>query len=234
MTLLPYLQELQSVHDHLRTIERDLTAFPSELERLHKELGDLKKRKGELEKALQDAKGKEGPLTRDLKDAQALESQARQSVKTTNSKVQYTAAIRELDARERQVASIQKPLADLVKRMSDLAAELERVSLRLAEVQEQFDVLHGVFLSEHENQVTARGRLQARKLELEERLPALELTRFNRLLGARQGKALTAVDGSTCLGCRTKLRIPLMTQLREQGLVTCESCQRYLHLPAKP
>lgn len=234
MTLLADLQELQSVHDHLRTIERDLTAFPPELDQLHRELRDLQKRKGELEKALQEAKAKEGPQTRDLAEAQTLEALARKSVKTTNSKVQYTAAIRDLDARERQVASIQKPLAELMKRMTDLSSELERITLRATDIQAQFDTLHSVFLSEHENQVTARERLQARKAELEGRLPSSDLTRFNRLLGARQGKALTAVDGSTCLGCRTKLRIPLMTQLREQGLVTCESCQRYLHLPAKP
>lgn len=233
MSLLTSLQELQSVHDHLRTIERDLSAFPPDMDQLHRELKDLQRRKADLEKALAEAKSKEGPLTRDLAEAQVLEGHARKSVKVATTKVQYTAAIRELDARERQVASIQKPLGDLVKRIADFSTELERLAARQAEAQAQFDELHGVFLSEHENQVTARERLLIRKAELEGALSPSELSRFNRLLGARQGKALVMVDGSTCTGCRTKLRIPLMTQLRDQGMVTCESCQRYIHLAPK-
>lgn len=234
MSLLSDLQELQNVHDHLRTIERDLAAFPPDMEKLHKELQELAKQKADHEKALTESRAKEAPMTRNLAEAQVLEANARKTLKASTSKVQYTSAIRELDTRERQVSGLQKPLADLLKRITNIGAELDRLAIRQAEVQKQFDELHTVFLSEHENQVTAQGRLQKRLNELEKALPASELTRFNRLLGARQGKALTLVDGSTCQGCRTKIRIPLMTQLREQGLVTCESCQRYLHLAPKP
>ena len=50
MTSLPVLLELQQVHDNLRTIQRDLTAFPSDLADLESERKRLAKRLDQLEK----------------------------------------------------------------------------------------------------------------------------------------------------------------------------------------
>lgn len=232
MSLINDLQELQSVHDNLRTIQRDLEAFPPDMDQLFKELKHLEKKGEELRKRLQEARTKEGPADRDLAEAHVLETHAKKAVKSATGKVQYTAAIRELDARERQVAAIAKPLQGLRAQIQELETTLGQVESRRQEVQRQFDELHAIFLEEHGNQVQARERLQARLVELEVTLPAGELQRFKRLLTARQGKALATVEGSACMGCRTRLRIPLMTQLKEQGWVICESCQRYLHVPS--
>jgi len=60
----------------------------------------------------------------------------------------------------------------------------------------------------------------------------VELGRFNRLIQSRHGQAVVSVENGACTGCRTRLRGPLLAQLREKHVVNCESCQRLLFLPA--
>lgn len=233
MTSLDALRELQAMHDQLRAIERDLSAFPPDMARLHQDLQTGEKRCADLEKSIEDAKTREAVLSRQLVDARKHEEQARKAVKAAQSKVQYTAAIRELDEKERTSTTLSKPLKDVMTRLEAMQQELTTLRAHVAAAREQFEGLHQIFLSEHENQVAAQGILTTRRQELEGGMDPQELVRFNRILAARQGKAIVAVDGTTCTGCRTKLRIPFMAELREKGIGLCESCQRFIYLSPK-
>ena len=61
MSQLSLLIELQTVHDHLRVILRDLTAFPPDLAALDNELKTLARKLEENAKALADAVQKAKP-----------------------------------------------------------------------------------------------------------------------------------------------------------------------------
>lgn len=234
MTSLPVLLELQQVHDNLRTIQRDLGAFPTDLARFDTERKALAKRLEQLDKEITEGKNRRASLEAVLTQSQKAEERARAAVKQTQSKVHYAAAIRELDERERERSAAAKPMKDLNARLEAQEQERAGVEAGRAEAEAQFQALHAIFLSEHGNQVSARERLVQRQAELEAQFPPAELARFNRLLEARQGRALVPVENGLCSGCRTKLRIPLLAQVRDHGLGTCESCQRLIHLPPRP
>ena len=234
MDTLPALLELQGIHENLRTIQRDLNAFPPDMSKLDTELKGILKRQESATKELAEARTKAESLSGDLKLAQRLEEHAKTAVKQSTHKVQYTAAIRELDDRERQKAAVAKPLKEAETRIAALEKETTELEIRRAEVQSQFDELHQIFLAEHENQVAARGVNMARRAELEKLLEPAALARFNKLIQQRQGRAVVSVENATCGGCRTKLRIPLLAELREKGTIPCEFCQRILFLPPKP
>ncbi len=146
--------------------------------------------------------------------------------------MQYTAAVRELDHRERECAAILRPLKELEARLGAQEGELATLRAEEATARGQFDELHQIFLSDHETQVAARLDLTAKRSRLEGEMAAQELARFMKILQQRQGRAVVPVENGICTGCRTKLRIPIMTSLREAKLPQpCESCQRFLYLP---
>lgn len=234
MTTLPLLLELQGLHENLRIIQRDLTNFPPDMAKLDGELKAMAKRHEAAAKELAEARAKVESLSSNLKLAARLEEHARAALKQTTQKVQYTAAIRELDERERQKAAVAKPLKEAETRSAALEQELAELDTRRGQTQAQFDELQQIFLSEHENQVAARTVNQDRKAAVEAQLEAALLARFNKLIQQRQGRAVVPVENSTCGGCRTKLRIPLLSELREKGTIACEFCQRILFLPPKP
>lgn len=233
MNVLPTLLELQGLHENLKVIQRDLTAFPPDMARLDTELKAITKRQEAAAKELADATTKAGSLGGELKLAEKLEEHAKAALKQSTHKVQYTAAIRELDERERQKAAVTRPLKETDAKIQALGKELAELEARRSQIQAQFDELHQIFLSEHENQVAARDLHQIRRSELEASLDPLALSRFNKLILQRQGRAVVPVENGNCTGCRTKLRIPLLSQLREQGTLPCEFCQRILYIPSQ-
>ena len=231
MNTLPLLLELQSVHDNLATIQKDLTDYPPEMSQIDKELKQLVKRIEIAEKALAEAQSSQTSLASELKAAEKHEGIARAAVKSSTQKIQFTAAIRDLDERERQKTAVLRPLREAETRQKTVEADLLKMKARQEELKAQFASLEEIFLSEHENQVAARELMNKRQAELEQKMEATELSRFNRILRARNGKAITSVEDGTCTGCRTKLRTPLLAQLREESMVACESCQRILFYP---
>lgn len=234
MSFLPVLLELQAIHDNLTTIQRDLTAFPPEMAKLDADLKTLARKIELTSKSLEEIRSSHAHLSKELGQAQKLEDLARTGLKNSTQKIQYTAAIRELDERERQKAAIAKPLKDAEQRLLALEKDLAEHTALRDQFQVQFEELHRIFMAEHENQVLAREQALARKQELESKLSAVELGRFNRLLHGRHGQAVVTVENGTCTGCRTRLRGPLLAQLREKTILNCESCQRILYFPPNP
>ena len=233
MSELSVLIELQSVHDNLRTIQRDLSAFPPDLASLDAELKNLAKRIEETAKGLAASRSLFASLSVELGGAGRAEEIAKASVKGATQKTQYTAAIRELDERQRQKSAVARPVREAESRIESLERLDVDLKARQAEAQKQFDELKTVFLAEHENQVVAQTRLEARCAELEAALAPGLLVKFRRLLTMRQGRAVVGVDNGACSGCRTRLRTPFVAHLRESETLFCESCQRILYDPSR-
>jgi uncharacterized protein len=231
MSLLATLKELQATLDNLRTIERDLSAFPPDLSALDQEQKSIAKQIVDAEKSLLEWRARRETSIKEHLEAQRLEELARKALKSATQKVQYAAAIREVDDRERQKAAAARPLKESEARCAELEERLASLKARSIDVEGRFKELHQIFLSEHETQVLAKDELTAKRQELESRIPAAELTRFQRLIHSRQGRAVVPVENSTCMGCRVKLRMIFLSDLRQkEGIMVCESCQRIVFL----
>jgi len=232
MEPLTTLRDLQATLDYLATIHRELSALPPELAALDARVKSAEKQIAEKTKSLESARASIQVKSKELLQAQKDEDRARAAVKTTSQKIQYTAAIRELDEKERLKAGVVRPLKALEASTLALEQALVVLEAELATATAQFDELHAIFLDEHANQVEGRKVLQAKQTELEAKLPASEIARFHRLAAARQGRVVVPVENGACTGCRVKLRGPLLFELKEaKTLVNCESCQRILFLP---
>jgi len=232
MEQLTTLRDLQATLDYLATIQRELSALPPDLAALDAKVKSTEKQIAEKTKALDTAKAQIAVKSKEFIQAQKDEDRARAAVKTTSQKLQYTAAIRELDEKERLKAAVSKPLKALEITVQTLEQALGALETERAAAQAQFDELHAVFLDEHANQVEGRKQLLAKKAKLETKLTPPEVARFHRLAGARQGRAVVIVENGACSGCNVKLRGPMLFQLKEgKTIVTCESCQRTLFLP---
>lgn len=232
MDPLGTLRDLQATMDYLATIQRELAAFPPDLAELDARVKSAERQIAEKTKSLDAARLQIGQKSAEMLKAQKDEDLARAAVKATNQKLQYTAAIRELDEKQRLKAAVAKPLKTLEASVHALEQSLDLLQAEHATLKAQFDELHAVFLEEHANQVEGRKQLLAKKTELEARLPAAEVARFHRLAGARQGRAVVPVENGACSGCNVKLRGPMLFQLKEaKAPIACESCQRVLFLP---
>jgi len=232
MEHLATLRDLQSTLDSLRTIERELSALPPDLAAMDSRLKVIDKQMTDKSKTLESDLIQIQNRTKELLQAQKDEERARAAVKVTNQKIQYTAAIRELDEKERHRVQIARPLKALEAEAAALEQALTALTTEQLTLKTQFDELHAIFLEEHANQVEGRKLLRVKLAELEGRLSVPEVARFHRLAAARQGRVVVPVENGACSGCNVKLRGPFLFQVKEaKGPIPCESCQRILFLP---
>jgi len=231
MNTLNILKELQAAHDSLGTIQKDLSALPPEMAQLDTSIKAAAKRFHEMEKKIAGSKVQLETAEKQHQQAVKAEAHARKELKASAHKVQYTAAMRDLDEKERQLEIAQRALTEAATAIKSMEAEKENLLSSKNEHQRQFDELHEIFLAEHEDQVAAKDRLTKQIAELEGNLDTTAISKFNRLIQNRGGKAVVPVENNTCTGCNTKLRTPLFYQLKAEGSVTCEYCQRILYLP---
>jgi predicted nucleic acid-binding Zn-ribbon protein len=232
MNDLAVLQELQSAHNGLKTIERDLTNFPPDMARLDESIKGAEKRVQEITKSIAQAKTQLETLEKQHQQAVKAEAYARKELKASSHKAQYTIAMRGLDEKERLLEAAARSMKDAETALKALEEEKEGLLLKQNEDKRQFDELHEIFLAEHENQVAGKDNLTKKITELTTKLDAATLNKFNRLMQTRAGRAVVPMEKGACTGCNTRLRTPLVYQLKADGSITCESCQRIVYLPA--
>jgi predicted nucleic acid-binding Zn-ribbon protein len=231
MESLPILQELQTAHDGLKTIQRDLTAFPPEMADLDASVKAAAKRVQDLDRRIGQTRAQVESSEAQHRQATSAEAGARRDLKTSAHKVQYTAAMRSLEEKERHLDAAARAISESGATLKALEAERDSLSASMEENQRRFREMHEVFLSERESQVAGKESLTKRIAELEAKLEPTALGRFNRLLQHKGGRAVVAMENDACSGCNTRLRMPLLYVLREKGAVTCETCQRTLYMP---
>ncbi len=231
MSSLVLLKDLQSTLDLLRTIERDLAAFPPDLAKADAAAKALQAQVEKARVALSAAEKPRAQVQAVYDQAKKIEVSTRAHLKETQHQIPYAEALRELGEKERAVTAAAKPLKELEAVVAARKADLDALEPKLAEAKAQFESLHAIFLAEHENQVVVRGQLETKQAELWTAMDAALKPRVERLISQRQGKLIAEVTQGICGGCHTKLRGPLVTQLRNpEGLIPCETCQRYLYL----
>lgn len=230
MSTLQLLRDLQTTLDHLRTIERDLANLPPDLAGMDQKLKALRKEQAEKAKALEALRSKRQGHAQDLATADKAIAGIRSHLKEATQKVQYAALIREQEEHERAHNAAARPLKEAEAQIQQLEAALTDLAGREATLAAEFGILHEAFLEAHANQVEARTTFEARRAELEAALPPQERARFQKVLEARQGRAVVPVENGLCGGCRTRLRPVVASQLREgKALVICEACHRFLY-----
>jgi predicted nucleic acid-binding Zn-ribbon protein len=199
--------------------------------RLDTSVKGIEKRIQEIAKKIDSAKVNAEALEKQQQQAVKAEAHARKELKASSHKVQYTAAMRSLDEKERLLEAAERSLKEAATSLKALEDEKEGLLQKQNEDKKQFDELHEIFLAEHENQVAGKDILTKKIAELTGQLDDAALNKFNRLMQTRAGRAVVPMENGACTGCNTRLRTPLVYQIKAEGTITCESCQRILYLP---
>lgn len=232
MSSLALLRDLQTTLDLLRTIERDLTAFPPDLAQAQAQMKALQAQMDKARAALAQAEKPRDPLQAAYDEAKKIEVSTRAHLKDMQHQIPFAEAMKAMGEKERAVTAAAKPLKELDAQLAARRADLEALEPKLAEATARFEAGHAAFLAAHENQVLAKAQQEAKRAEIWSQLDAGLRPRVERLIQQRQGRVIAAVENGICGGCRTRLRSQIVTEAREAaGLVACESCQRYLYVP---
>ncbi len=214
-------ERIAAVPAEVARLEKDLLAAQQELETARSNLNDLQKERRKLEGELMAVESKISKYQAQLLD-----------VKTNK---EYQAMLHEIDGcRAERAALDEKILVEMEeseKRNAGLRALEERLKEKRRGTEDGKKRLDET-LQAHKKE---RERLLEEHRQLAATIPSHYLDPFLKVARQRKGLALVAVRDELCGGCHVRVMPKLIQQVRRaEGLISCDSCKRFLYVPDEP
>ncbi|OGU28782.1 MAG: hypothetical protein A2X67_09535 [Ignavibacteria bacterium GWA2_55_11] len=226
LRLLYSLQKIDSSLDELRDLKGDLPKIVADL------VQKVKERIGEKH-ALEETV-KAALVRRDATDTEILSLREKaEKYKTQQFEVktnrQYDMLAREIDAAQEAVARMTKELELLEGRATvarddaaRLVPEIETLEGELADQRNQLEAVN----KEHEEEEL---KLKHEREKIVVRIKPADLTMYERIRKAKDGRAVVAVKRRACGGCYNRVPPQKVLELRKNDMfMTCERCGRIL------
>lgn len=229
---LEKLIDLQTTDTNIRrlkklieTADQRRAAIEQEFEQHASSIRDIQSRRDR-------AQSERGDLEKQIADNKTYLERADRNLKHAQNQKEYETAMRETDALQKQIATLEAQVAEKL-------TAVEEVESTLTERAEE--------ISSHEsNRATAFGdfenELSSARAELDEELkkrhdvfvtlPTNLANVYNRLAQrSRDGIAVAEVKNGSCSACFMKLRPQMQVEIKKGNqIITCESCARILYI----
>lgn len=232
--LLKQLIELQAIDTELRRIEGELVALPKELSTRDGEMKRAKEavaaNKDAIKKAQAEAKSHENEIKAREEKIEKFEGEANR----VRDNAQLFAIQHQIKTLREEIGGFEDKALALFSKVEELEAEGKKLALVLAEAEGVFGRFQKSVESEMDLRKKAKAELQAKRKELTPAIKAEVFIKYERILGAREGIAMAAIEGNICQGCHIEvLPNDCVKILNGKELVTCRQCNRILYMPAE-
>jgi predicted nucleic acid-binding Zn-ribbon protein len=230
-TELQTLVDLQAYDSKIATLEAEAARLPKQIEAIQASLAEAKKTvdafKAKIEQTRKDLRGKEKDL--EVHAAKRAKEEARLYEVKTNK--EYSAVLLEIEEIKQVKGKTEEDILALMEMQERLAVDVKEAEARLKTREEQAKQDEGVVRGKLAKVEQELGVVRAERGTRAKALSPGLLASYERIMKARGGTAVAAVDAaSICGGCRMSIRPQALMELRvATGLMTCESCGRYLY-----
>jgi uncharacterized protein len=228
---LQTLIELQGYDSRIATLEAEAARLPKQIEAIQASLAEAKKTvdafKAKIDQTKKDLRTKEKDL--EVHAAKRAKEEARLYEVKTNK--EYSAVLLEIEEVKQIKAKTEEEILALMEMQERLAVDVKEAEARLKAREEQARQDEGVVRGKLAKVEQELGAVRAERNTRARELPAGLLGSYERIMKARGGTAVAAVStAAICGGCRMSIRPQALLELRNAvGLMTCESCGRYLY-----
>ena len=233
---LDTLIELQGHDSRIASLETEAARLPKQIEAIQASLAEAKKTvdafKTKIDQTRKDLRAKEKDL--EVHAAKRAKEEARLYEVKTNK--EYSAVLLEIEEVKQVKAKTEEEILGLMEMQERLAVDVKEAEGRLKTREEQARQDEGVVRGKLAKVEQELAVVRAERTSRARELPAALLASYDRIMKARAGTAVASVGANgICGGCRMSIRPQALLELRNAtGLMTCESCGRYLYWQEAP
>ena len=226
LRLLFSLQRIDTQLDELHDLKGDLPAI---VDKLTAELDEKREKERALKESVQQSLTKRDTIDTDIVDLKGkIEKWKTQQFEVKTNK-QYDMLAREIDAAQVRITKLVKEM-DLLEGQAGVAKEdVERIApevaeldAELAERQKELDAVN----KEHEEEEL---KLKHEREKVAVRIKKPDLSMYERIRKAKDGRAVVPVRRNACGGCFNRVPPQRVLELRKNDMfMTCERCGRLI------
>ena len=226
------LVELQTVDFEIYNFKRELEEKPLVLDSLKagyeaKQQG-LKALEEESKKIFLDRKAKE--LELQVKEGDIVKTNSQLSLIKTNK--EYQAKLTEIESLKADKSVIEEKVIILYDEGDSVNANIKKEKEILADEEKKYlsqkkEIEDSIKLIEDKLKV-----LEGKRKQITPEIDKNNLSRYERILPAKQGMAIVPVKTDSCGGCYMNVPPQVINEIKmHERLIFCEMCTRILYLP---
>ena len=228
---LSTLIELQAFDSRIATLETEAARLPKQIEALQASLAEARKTvdafKAKIDQTRKELRGKEKDL--EVHAVKRAKEEAR--LYEVKSNKEYSAVLLEIEEVKQVKAKTEEEILGLMEMQERLAVDVKEAEARLKTREEQARQDEGTVRTKLAKVEEELASVRAERAARARGVSATLLASYDRIMKARGGTAVASVTATAiCGGCRMSIRPQALLELRNAtGLMTCESCGRYLY-----
>jgi predicted nucleic acid-binding Zn-ribbon protein len=220
------LQKVDARLDELNDLKGDL---PSKVQELESRRDTLLQQRAALE-----GTKTQTLMNRDAADSEIinlkgkLEKYKAQQFSVRNNR-EYDALTREMDSAADSISRLEAEMADAENKATITLREIEDTTQKIAELDALLEEKRQALTEVSKNTEKEELEFNHEREKILVRINKADITLYERIRKARQGKAVVAVKRGACGGCFNRIPPQKILELRRNDAIfTCERCGRIL------
>lgn len=226
------LLELDKIDREIARLKAEIAALPQRVAAIEKKLASTQAQVDSAHAAVKKAEGDRRKFEADIQALQAKISKYRDQTINVKTNQEYKALLDEISFAEAEIRKFEDRILDGMVEIESREGELKVANKELAAERAEIVKEQDEARARTAEDQAALAALNPRREELRTAIDDGTLRHYERLLKLR-GSALAEVRDGKCGACQLALRPQTYNDvLSGETLLTCDSCSRYLWMPA--
>jgi len=226
------LWNLRGLDERLVTLQSALQRHPSDRVSLESRLAGERAKLEGFKKQTGDLQLKHRQIEKDIDALQQEERKFQSQLPMVKKNEEYTALLHEISDRKTKRSERETDLLMLMEEEQRVLGEVPALQKGLDAIQAETQARLQAIAVEEQKEKDEANELERQRQELVVRLPATMRSRYERIRGSRDGRAVVPIIKGSCGGC-FRSQPPQMLQEARRGdrVITCDGCGRLLIWP---
>jgi uncharacterized protein len=231
---LAKLVDLQITDTNIRRLKQSIDSAQERRAGLEQEFEQHAFSIREIQKRRDDLNAERAANENQIAENKTYLERADRNLKHAQNQKEYETAMREMDALQKQVTTLETKVVELMTAAEEVEKELEARADEINTLDSKRDEALGVFDSEIETHRAELATESAKRETVFITLPAQLASVYDRLAQrSRDGIAVAEVANGSCAACNMSLRPQMAVEVKKgDKIMTCENCSRILYVAA--
>jgi hypothetical protein len=231
---LAKLVDLQITDTRIRQLKKAITSADERRAGIEQEFEQHASSIREVQKRRDDLVAERAANENQIAENKSYLERADRNLKHAQNQKEYETAMREIDALQKQVGTLETKVVELMGSIEEVEKELESRADEINTLDAKRDEALSVFDTEVAANRAELEKVSAKRDEVFTTLPAQLASVYDRMAQrSRDGIAVAEVVNGSCSACNMSLRPQMNVEVkRGDKIITCENCARILYIPA--
>ena len=226
---LQMLIELQEVDAKLFEIEELRGSLPQEVDGLKKDLDETEETMKETKNRIKDIEGKIREIEGNITQGNAKSEKYKEQLYAVTTNKQYDALTHELETMQSAINESETQILSLMEEKDEKEEINNNSKTLLEEIQQDLDSKSKELKKRISETKSDEANFLKKRKKITPNINNSLMSKYEKIRGAKNGKAVVAVVRGACGGCFHRLPPQLVVEVKKMNkIIHCEACGRVL------